>query len=90
MAHFRDLHLTTQAAVVGAAIYLVYYVFGSLAIWSRRRALQREKGTLPAPWPDRQGERILGLFAFRDNLKSLKNHTHGGVQSGGAFSGPPK
>jgi len=75
MAHFRDLHLTTQAAVVGAAIYLVYYVFGSLAIWSRRRALQREKGTLPAPWPDRQGERILGLFAFRDNLKSLKNHT---------------
>ena len=55
------------------AVLTLYALFTSLTLWRRRQALQREKGTLPAPrYP--QKDRILGLDVFNINMKAIKEH----------------
>lgn len=71
---FARLHTTTKAAIGLAALYLVYYAYTALDLWSRRRALKREKGVLDAPkWP--QKDPIYGLDLFFENIAALKSHT---------------
>ncbi|KAI5359317.1 putative cytochrome P450 [Septoria linicola] len=67
-------HTTTKAAFGLAVVYLVYYAYTALDLWSRRRALKREKGVLDAPrWP--QKDPIYGLDLFFENIAALKSHT---------------
>ncbi|KAK6389101.1 hypothetical protein LTR65_007026 [Meristemomyces frigidus] len=57
-----------------ACVFIVYQAFAQLTTGRQRRALKREKGTLPAPWFSGFRDHILGLDLFRKNMKLIKEH----------------
>ncbi|CAK1357084.1 Cytochrome P450 52A12 [Cercospora beticola] len=71
--NFAELNSTTKAVAGLAVLYVLYQIATSVDLWSKRRALKREKGCLEAPkWP--QKDPIFGLDAFFENIAALKAH----------------
>ncbi|KAK0250387.1 hypothetical protein LTS09_014539 [Friedmanniomyces endolithicus] len=65
-----------KAAILLAIVFVVYQAYVQLTVGRRRRALQRDKGTLPAPWHFELRDRIMGLDDFLANIKALKEHRY--------------
>ncbi|KAK5125960.1 hypothetical protein LTR85_011315 [Meristemomyces frigidus] len=63
-----------KAALGLVSIFILYQVYLQLTVGRQRRALKREKGTLPAPWFSGFRDHILGLDLFSKNIKLLKEH----------------
>lgn len=71
--NFAELNSTHKAVAGLAVLYVLYQIATSVDLWSKRRALKREKGCLEAPkWP--QKDPIFGLDAFFENIAALKAH----------------
>ena len=58
----------------GLAVIVVYLLIIELTVGRSRRSLQREKGTLPAPWYTGFRDHFLGLDLFKKNLRLLREH----------------
>lgn len=57
-----------------ASLTILYLLFLESTVGRRRRSLQREKGTLPAPWYTGFWDHVLGLDLFLNQMKELKEH----------------
>lgn len=57
-----------------AFIFIVYQIYFQLTVGRKRRAIQRQKGTLPAPWFSGFRDHVMGLDLFRQNIQALKEH----------------
>ncbi|KAK5133601.1 hypothetical protein LTR08_007549 [Meristemomyces frigidus] len=69
---FSALPYAARIAVGLAGISILYLLFNEFTVGRRRRSLQREKGTLPAPYYTGFRDRFLGLDLFVANMKHLK------------------
>lgn len=75
----------TKIGLSAICFYLAYYVYWEFTIGSRRRALGKEKGCLPAQiWPCK--DPILGIDLIVKSYKAIKEHnllqsTHEGLVS---------
>ncbi|KAK0988782.1 hypothetical protein LTS01_009051 [Friedmanniomyces endolithicus] len=65
-----------KAAVLLTIVFVAYQAYIQLTVGRRRRALRREKGTLPAPWHSELRDRIMGIDAFLENIKALKERRY--------------
>ncbi|KAK0347076.1 hypothetical protein LTR91_012940 [Friedmanniomyces endolithicus] len=65
-----------KAAILLTIVFVAYQAYVQLTVGRRRRALQREKGTLLAPWHFELRDRIMGLDDFLENIKALKEHRY--------------
>lgn len=55
-------------------LFILYQLFISLTVGSKRRALQRQKGTLPAPWFTGCRDHFMGIDLFLANTSALREH----------------
>lgn len=66
-------HLAKAAGAL-ACVFIIYQVYLQLTVGRQRRALKREKGTLPAPWYSGFRDHVVGLDLFSKNIKLIKDH----------------
>ncbi|KAK3115953.1 hypothetical protein LTR53_004180 [Teratosphaeriaceae sp. CCFEE 6253] len=66
-------HLAKAAILLGF-VFLIFSAYHQLTVGRKRRALQREKGTLPVPWLKTIRDPILAVDFFVENIKALKEH----------------
>ena len=70
---FADWPYVAKAAVLLTGVFIAYQGFLQLTVGRKRRALQREMGTMPPrAFPTR--DPIMGFDKFRENMKALKEH----------------
>lgn len=72
--HLERVPPVARLVLLASAAFLLYGIISFISLRQKRRSLQRLKGTLPAVQLP-QSERIIGWRLFRENLRSLKNHT---------------
>nr|POF07699.1 cytochrome p450 52a12 [Quercus suber] len=69
-----DLHNLSSGVKLTLGLvfaYLAYHIYSRLNLRQRRQAIQRQKGTLEAPWYP-QRESIVGWQVFQQTLKAVK------------------
>ncbi|KAI7367658.1 putative P450 monooxygenase [Hortaea werneckii] len=69
-----ELSHTTQAALGLALLFVCYQVYLGLTVGAKGRAIQNQKGTLPAPWFPGCKDRIFGIDLFLQNLRLIREH----------------
>ena len=70
---FAHLPHLAKAAVLLTGVYIAYQLYIQLTLGRKRRAMRREKGTLPpVALPSR--DPILGWDKFRENMQAIKEH----------------
>ena len=71
---FASLPHVAKVAILLGSIFIAYQAYIELTVSRKRRALQREKGTLPVPWLQTIREPILGIDFFMENIKAIREH----------------
>jgi hypothetical protein len=63
-----------KAAILLSAVYIAYQIYQALTLGRKRRAIQRERGTLPVRWLPTLKDRFMGIDLFLQNVKAIKEH----------------
>ncbi|KAK3639875.1 hypothetical protein LTR56_012255 [Elasticomyces elasticus] len=63
-----------NGAILLAGLFVAYQLYIQLTVGRKRRALQREKGTLPVRWYAGMWDHVMGIDLFIENMKALKEH----------------
>ena len=71
---FSRVPHVAKAVVFLAGLFIIYQIYIQLTLGRTRRALQRQKGTLPVPWFSFIKDKWLGIDLFRQNIRAIKEH----------------